>query len=110
MKKKICLIGILIFSVVLFSNCTKQHGYIKDIDTNLPVKGVLVTDFLDKENYTFTDQNGMFSFSHCNDLIISKKYFKTDTLKKYGCKPSGKCFNGHVFYLISIHKKHDKKL
>ncbi|MBE8726789.1 hypothetical protein [Flavobacterium hungaricum] len=99
MKNKTCHIGIILFIIILFSNCTKQHGYIKDIETNLPIQGVLLTDCIDKQNYTTTDENGMFSFINCNDLSISKKFYKSDTLKKHGCKPSGKCFNGHVFYM-----------
>lgn len=110
MKKKVlCLIGIVLLGIILFSINRKQYGYIKDINSNLPIEGVLVKDFINQKRYTVTDKDGMFSFSNCNDLLISKKEYKSDTLKKYGCKPTGKCFNGHVFYMTLLKQKNDKK-
>ena len=30
--------------------------------------------------------------------------YKTDTLEKYGCKPNGKCFDGHIFYMGKVNR------
>lgn len=109
MKKIVLsLIGIVSLVIILFSINKKQYGYIKDIKSNLPIEGVLVKDFIDKEKFTVTDKEGMFSFSNCNDLLISKKEYISDTLKKYGCKPAGKCFKGHVFYMTLLKKEQEK--
>lgn len=109
MKKKVlCFIGIVLLVIILFIINRKQYGYIKDIRTNLPIEGVLVTDFINKKKNTITDKDGMFSFSNCNDLLIYKKEYKSDTLKKYGCKPTGKCFNGHVFYMTPLKQEKEK--
>lgn len=68
-----------------------------DTVSRKPIKGVIVKDVNNPNNKTITDIGGKFSFSECNDLIIMREEYKTDTLQKYGCKPSGKCFNGHIF-------------
>lgn len=80
-------------------SCSKNYGYIYDIDSKKPIKGVVVQDVNNPDNKIITDIEGRFSFYKCNDLIIRKKEYEVDTLQKYGCKPSGKCFDGHIFYM-----------
>jgi hypothetical protein len=93
--KKILLITILFISY----SCTKKYGYIYDLDKREPLKDVIVEDVSNPKNKIKTDSNGKFSFSECKNLIIMKEGYKTDTLEKYGCKPTGKCFEGHIFYM-----------
>jgi hypothetical protein len=87
--------------IVLLGNysCSKNYGYIYDPKTKLPIQNVKVQDLKNLNNKTITDKEGKFLFSECGNLIISKIGYKTDTLEKYGCKPSGKCFDGHIFYI-----------
>lgn len=94
--KKICLITSMLFMI---TGCSKKYGYIYDRDTITPLAGVSVKDIQNPFNIKITEMDGKFSFSDCGNLIISKAGYKTDTLKEYGCKPSGKCFNGHIFYM-----------
>lgn len=96
MKKILLLAPILI----LFLNCTKNHGYIYDLETKNPMKGVIVQDVNNSNNKVLTDVDGKFSFSNCGNLIIIKVGYYVDTLEKFGCKPNGKCFDGHIFYMI----------
>lgn len=96
---KIILLG---FILLIICNCSKNYGYIYDIEQNKPIEGVIVKDISDQNNKTITNTEGKFSFSECNDLILVKKGYKTDTLQKYGCKPKGKCFDGHIFYMKKI--------
>jgi hypothetical protein len=84
----------------LFITSCNNYGYIYDLETQKPVKNVLVEDLENKLNITFTDDEGMFEFKNCGDLKINKNGYVIDTLNKFGCKPNGKCFNGHIFYMI----------
>ncbi|MRM83151.1 hypothetical protein [Riemerella anatipestifer] len=92
---------IIILSLVfiIFSSCYNDHGYIYDADSKKPINDVVVQDIINPKKQVLTDSLGRFSFIECNDLIISKEGYKTDTLQKYGCKPNGKCFNGKIFYM-----------
>lgn len=94
MKK---IVFILICHMLI--NCSHNYGFIYDDITKKPLKGVNVIDIQDVSNNITTKSDGKFSFSECGDLIIKKNGYKTDTLQKYGCKPKGKCFNGHIFYM-----------
>lgn len=80
-------------------SCSEKFGYIYDQDLQKPLEGVIVTDIVDSSKIDMTTKDGRFSFSDCNDLVITKTGFETDTLQKYGCKPNGKCFEGHIFYM-----------
>lgn len=88
----------LIISLATILSCSRKYGYIYD-DNQKPLKNVMVQDLENPSNKIITQVNGEFSFSDCGNLIIIKKGYKTDTLKKFGCKPTGKCFNGHIFYM-----------
>ena len=90
--------NMLLLSLLLMINCSKNYGYIQD-ENQKPLKNVLVQDINNSSNKIFTNEKGEFSFSDCGNLIITKKGYKTDTLEKFGCKPNGKCFNGHIFYM-----------
>lgn len=85
---------------LLFLSCNTNNGYIYDYNTQQPLEGVIVKDVQKESRQLITNKDGKFSFSDCNDLIIMKAGFKTDTLNKFGCKPNGKCFNGKIFYMI----------
>lgn len=91
-------IFIIIFAT-FFISCSKKHGYIYDEQKRKPLENVVVSDTEDPSNIFITKSDGKFSFSDCNNLIIKKEGYKTDTLEKYGCKPNGKCFDGHIFYM-----------
>ncbi|MFC3161065.1 hypothetical protein SAMN05443633_101140 [Chryseobacterium arachidis] len=90
---------ILIVLAANLISCSEKYGYIYDAKTKRPLEGVFVSDTKDISKKYVTKSDGMFSFSECNDLMIEKKGYKTDTLEKYGCKPNGKCFDGHIFYM-----------
>jgi len=91
------------FIIVIFlTSCSKKYGYICDEDLGNPIEGVKVQDIDNVSNIDITKSNGEFSFKECGDLIISHKGYITDTLKKHGCKPEGKCFNGHIFYMKKL--------
>lgn len=89
---------------LLFS-CDNKYGYIYDFDNRKPLEGVIVEDINTYVNKIETGTDGKFSFSECGNLIIKKEGYKTDTLEKYGCKPDGKCFDGHIFYMKRIKDK-----
>ncbi|MDY3319610.1 hypothetical protein PG637_10015 [Riemerella anatipestifer] len=93
---------IIVLSLVfiIFSSCyNDDYGYIYDANSRKPISEVAVQDIINPKKQVLTDTLGKFSFIECNDLIISKEGYKTDTLQKYGCKPNGKCFNGKIFYM-----------
>ncbi|MBE0392678.1 hypothetical protein HNQ02_001483 [Flavobacterium sp. 7E] len=90
---------LLISSFLIMYSCKNNSGYIYDLNKMAPLDGVIVQDISNPINKIKTDATGKFSFSECDNLIIIKKGYETDTLKKYGCKPAGKCFDGHIFYM-----------
>ncbi len=92
---------LLITSLITILSCSKKYGYIYD-ENRKPLRKVLVQDIQNPSNKIVTQYNGEFSFSDCGDLVISKQGYKTDTLEKFGCKPAGKCFDGHIFYMKKI--------
>lgn len=93
---------LFIIIIMNFIGCSKKSGYLYDEDLKKTIVGVRVQDMESMNNVTFTNSEGRFSFNDCGDLIISHKGYKTDTLKKYGCKPNGKCFDGHIFYMKKL--------
>lgn len=88
----------IIFAICLV-NCSKKYGYIYDEKERKPLEKVVVIDKENPSNKFVTTVDGKFSFSECDDLIIKRDGYITDTLQKYGCKPNGKCFDGHIFYM-----------
>lgn len=90
-----------IISLIAILSCSRRYGYIYD-ENRKPLRNVLAQDIQNPSNKIITQDNGEFSFSDCGDLIISKQGYKTDTLEKFGCKPAGKCFDGHIFYMKKI--------
>lgn len=74
--KILCSIFVLITTI----GCS-DYGYIQDSDTHKPIKGVLVQDIINPDNEIVTGIDGKFSFSECENLIITKEGYKTDTLK-----------------------------
>ena len=94
---------LLAISLIFMISCTRNYGYIYD-ENRKPLKNVLVRDIENPSHKIITQGNGEFSFSDCGNLIISKQGYETDTLQKLGCKPSGKCFDGHIFYMKKIVK------
>jgi hypothetical protein len=97
---KIIAVVMLIYLV----SCSEKYGFIYDEQSKKPLEGVTVTDVNDSSKIYITKKDGMFSFSDCNNLIIEKSGYKTDTLEKYGCKPNGKCFDGHIFYMGKVNR------
>ena len=93
-----------VLPILVLLGCSKVEGFIYDEKRNLPLEGVLVIDIDNISNNTLTKDNGKFSFYNSGNLIISKEGYVTDTLRKYGCKPKGKCFDGHIFYMKEIEK------
>lgn len=92
-------IALFIMIIICNLSCSKKYGYIYDKENLKPLEGVLVVNINNSSQKFITNKDGLFSFKNSGDLIIKKEGYETDTLREYGCKPSGKCFDGHIFYM-----------
>ncbi|ANO47478.1 hypothetical protein HUE46_04900 [Flavobacterium columnare] len=91
-------ITLFLFLTFVTFSC-KDYAYILDEKDQKPLENVKVTDLDDSTNISITDKEGKFQFKRCGNVVIQKEGYVKDTLEKFGCKPNGKCFKGHIFYM-----------
>lgn len=100
---KTIFIFLFICQIYITSSCS-NYAFIYDEKLRKPLENVKVIDVDDSTNISITDEDGKFEFKRCGNVIIIKKEYLNDTLEKFGCKPNGKCFKGHIFYMKRISK------
>ncbi|MDP2542141.1 hypothetical protein CSC81_13025 [Tenacibaculum discolor] len=106
----------LLFAFIfLIQSCnTNYSGYIYDIDTKKPIKGVKVCSLQD-DKLTQTDEKGFFTLKEetliGNDIILKKDNYRIDTLPVYSTHNGefiSRNFTGDTIYLISHKSKYIK--